>query len=97
MKKLICALLALSLVLAMTACGGKQTAETTAPAANIAGTMEELLNQVTEQRPVEFAGGVIPVDPLTSTTPAKMGCGPSRATQALMMPPSFPRRRLLSR
>lgn len=67
MKKLICALLALSLVLAMTACGGKQTAETTAPAANIEGTMEELLNKVIEQRPVEFAGGVIPID-LTDTS-----------------------------
>ena len=67
MKKLICALLALSLVLAMTACGGKQTAETTAPAANIEGTMEELLNKVIEQRPVEFAGGVFPID-LTDTS-----------------------------
>ena len=35
MKKLICALLALSLALAMTACGDKQPTETTAPAANI--------------------------------------------------------------
>ena len=67
MKKLICALLALSLALAMTACGGKQTAETTAPAANLEGTMEELLNKVIEQRPVEFAGGVIPID-LTDTS-----------------------------
>ena len=62
MKKLICALLALSLALAMTACGDKQPTETTAPAANIEGTMEELLNKVIEQRPVEFAGGVIPID-----------------------------------
>ncbi len=67
MKKLICALLALSLALAMTACGGKQTAETTAPAANLDGTMEELLNKVIEQRPVEFAGGVYPID-LTDTS-----------------------------
>lgn len=67
MKKVICALLALSLVLAMTACGGKQTAETTAPAANLEGTMEELLNKVIEQRPVEFAGGVYPID-LTDTS-----------------------------
>lgn len=67
MKKLICALLALSLALAMTACGGKQTAETTAPAANLEGTMEELLNKVIEQRPVEFAGGVYPID-LTDTS-----------------------------
>ena len=67
MKKVICALLALSLALAMTACGGKQTAETTAPAANLEGTMEELLNKVIEQRPVEFAGGVYPID-LTDTS-----------------------------
>ena len=67
MKKLICALLALTLVLSMTACGGKQPTETTAPAANIEGTMEELLNKVIEQRPVEFAGGVFPID-LTDTS-----------------------------
>ena len=67
MKKLICAVLALSLVLAMTACGGSKTEETTAPAANVEGTMEELLNKVIEQRPVEFAGGVIPID-LTDTS-----------------------------
>ena len=51
----------------MTACGGKQPTETTAPAANIEGTMEELLNKVIEQRPVEFAGGVFPID-LTDTS-----------------------------
>ena len=67
MKKLICALLVLSLALAMTACGDKQPTETTAPAANIEGTMEELLNKVIEQRPVEFAGGVYPID-LTDTS-----------------------------
>ena len=67
MKKLICALLALSLALAMTACGGKQPTDTAAPAANIEGTMEELLNKVIEQRPVEFAGGVYPID-LTDTS-----------------------------
>ena len=67
MKKLICAILALTLVLAMTACGGSKPEETTAPAANIEGTMEELLNKVIEQRPVEFAGGVFPID-LTDTS-----------------------------
>lgn len=67
MKKLICAVLALSLVLAMTACGGSKPEETTAPTANIQGTMEELLNKVIEQRPVEFAGGVYPID-LTDTS-----------------------------
>ena len=67
MKKLICAVLALTLARAMTACGGKQPTATTAPAANIEGTMEELLNKVIEQRPVEFAGGVFPID-LTDTS-----------------------------
>ena len=71
MKKLICAVLALSLVLAMTACG-KQTAEattpeTTAPEGALVGSMEELLEKVIEARPVEFAGGVIPID-LTDTS-----------------------------
>lgn len=66
MKKLICALLALSLSLTMLACG-KQTAETTAPETTapedtLVGSMEELLNKVIEARPVEFAGGVIPID-----------------------------------
>ena len=67
MKKMICAILALTMVLAMTACGGSKPEETTAPAANIEGTMEELLNKIVEQRPVEFAGGVFPID-LTDTS-----------------------------
>ena len=71
MKKVICAILALTLALSMAACGGSKTAETTAattaPAANVEGTMEELLNKVIEQRPVEFMGGVIPID-LTDTS-----------------------------
>ena len=67
MKKMICAILALAMVLAMTACGGSKQEETTAPAANIEGTMEELLNKIVEQRPVEFAGGVFPID-LTDTS-----------------------------
>ena len=67
MKKMICAILALSLVFALAACGGSKPKETTAPVANIEGTMEELLNKVIEQRPVEFSGGVIPID-LTDTS-----------------------------
>ena len=71
MKKLICAVLALSLVLAMTACGKQATEttapETTAPEDTLVGSMEELLNKVIEARPVEFAGGVIPID-LTDTS-----------------------------
>ena len=71
MKKLICAVLALSLVLAMTACGKQATEttapETTAPEGALVGSMEELLEKVIEARPVEFAGGVIPID-LTDTS-----------------------------
>ena len=71
MKKLICTLLALSLVLAMTACGKQATEtaapETTAPEGALVGSMEELLEKVIEARPVEFAGGVIPID-LTDTS-----------------------------
>ena len=69
MKKLICAILALTLVLSMTACGGSKQEETTAATvpASVEGTMEELLNKVIEQRPVEFMGGVFPID-LTDTS-----------------------------
>ena len=71
MKKLICALLALTMIFAMTAGGGSKAPETTAPAAKIEGTMEELLNKVIEQRPVEFAGMVLPLD-LTDTSEEAM-------------------------
>ena len=62
MKKFVAVVLALSLVLSLAACGGKKTEETQAPALHVDGTMEELLNKTVEQRPVEFMGGVIPVD-----------------------------------
>ena len=61
MKKFVSVLLALSLVLSLAACGGKKVEETE-PVLSVAGTMEELLNKTIEQRPVEFMGGVIPVD-----------------------------------
>ena len=61
MKKFIAVVLALAMVLSMAACG-KKTEETEAPALKVEGTMEELLNKTIEQRPVEFMGGVIPVD-----------------------------------
>ena len=66
MKKFLSVILALSLVFAMTACGGK-TVEETAPAVSVEGTMEELLNKVITEQPVEFMGGVIPID-LTDTS-----------------------------
>ena len=62
MKKVLSVVLALALVLSMTACGGKKTQETEAAAMKVEGSMEELLNKTIEQRPVEFMGGVIPVD-----------------------------------
>lgn len=61
MKKIVSLVLALSLVLSLTACG-KKAEETQAPGLSVSGTMEELLNKTIEQRPVEFMGGVIPVD-----------------------------------
>ena len=67
MKKFVSVVLALAMVLSLAACGGKKTEETQAPELSVAGTMEELLNKTIEQRPVEFMGGVIPVD-LTDST-----------------------------
>jgi len=66
MKKVLSVILVLSLLLSLAACGGKKTEETE-PALSVEGTMEELLNKTIEQRPVEFMGGVIPVD-LTDST-----------------------------
>ena len=62
MKKVLSVVLALALVLSMTACGGKKNQETEAAALKVEGSMEELLNKTIEKRPVEFMGGVIPVD-----------------------------------
>ena len=62
MKKFVSIVLALSLVLSLAACGGKKTQETEAAALKVEGSMEELLNKTIEQRPVEFMGGVIPMD-----------------------------------
>ena len=66
MKKIVSVVLALSLVLSLAACGGKK-AEESQTALTVEGTMEELLNKTIEQRPVEFMGGVVPVD-LTDST-----------------------------
>ena len=62
MKKIVSVVLVLALVLSLAACGGKKAEETQAPALSVEGTMEELLNKTIELRPVEFMGGVIPVD-----------------------------------
>ena len=61
MKKFLSVILVLTMVLSMAACG-KKAQETEPAAQSVAGTMEELLNKTIEQRPVEFMGGVIPVD-----------------------------------
>lgn len=70
MKKMISALLALVMVLSLTACGGNNTPATEAPteaAVSVEGTMEELVTKVMEKQPVEFMGGFMPVD-LTDTS-----------------------------
>lgn len=61
MKKFLSVILVLTMVLSMVACG-KKAQETEPAAKTLAGSMEELLNKTVEQRPVEFMGGVIPVD-----------------------------------
>ena len=66
MKKIISAILALTMLLALTACGGNTEPEA-APVQPVEGTMEELLNKVIELQPVEFMGGVMPLD-LTDTS-----------------------------
>ena len=70
MKKFFAMMLALAMMLSMVACGGttaEPTTEATEPALTLAGTMEELVNQVVTEQPVEFMGGIIPVD-LTDTS-----------------------------
>lgn len=63
MKKFLSIVLALTMALSLAACGGKDAGETTDPAASkLEGTMEELVNKVIEAQPVEFMGGIMPVD-----------------------------------
>ena len=62
MKKFICLCLALTMALSLAACGKKAPAETAAPAASVEGTMEELVNKIIDNRPVEFSGGSIVID-----------------------------------
>ena len=64
MKKLICLCLALAMAMSLAACGKKAPSETTAPAStpSVEGTMEELVNRILENRPVEFSGGSIVID-----------------------------------
>lgn len=77
MKKYIAMLLVLTMAAAMLAgCGAGGNTESTqapteapteAPKASYEGTMEELVNAIITEQPVEFMGGNIPVD-LTDTS-----------------------------
>lgn len=64
MKKFVSIIMAAVLsVSLLSGCGGNSAQETTAaPAVSVEGTMEELLNKVVAENPVEFMGGVIPVN-----------------------------------
>ena len=55
MKKWISLLLVLCIALSLSACGRKK-------AASLTGTMEENVNRIMEKNPVEFMGGLMPVD-----------------------------------
>ena len=65
MKKFLCVILALTMALSLVACGGKNEEPT--GTVKVEGTLEELLNKVVEIQPVEFMGGVMPID-VTDTT-----------------------------
>ena len=74
MKKLIALLLAMVMVVGLTACGttaapteAATEAVTEAPTGPLSGTLEELLAQVIEINPVEFMGGSMTLD-LTDTS-----------------------------
>jgi len=58
MKKLICLLLALSVVAGATVGCGKKVEEKPP----VADRMETVANAIIEKNPVEFAGGIVPVD-----------------------------------
>lgn len=62
MKKMIAMLLAVVMVFGLAACGNTAETPNDAPAASLEGTMEELVNQVITENPVEFMGGMMPVD-----------------------------------
>lgn len=75
MKKLISLLLVLVMVMSFAACTAEEDTKTTEPSveatepakAELEGTLEELLNKIITEQPVEFMGGVMPVD-LTDTS-----------------------------
>ena len=72
MKKITIIFLAMAMLLSMTGCRRKKdndpTVNTTAPAAAaLPGTMEENVNKLIQANPVEFMGGMMPLD-LKDTT-----------------------------
>ena len=70
MKKFFAMVLTLAMMFSLAACSGTAAEPTdapTEPALSLSGTMEELANQIIENQPVEFMGGIIPVD-LTDTS-----------------------------
>ena len=67
MKKLIAVVLVLVMACAMFAACGNKEGGAAAAAKKYEGTMEEAVNAIIEKAPVEFMGGLIPVD-LTDTS-----------------------------
>lgn len=64
MKKFIACMLVFVLAMSMVACGAKDGSAAAAP---LEGTMEENVTKIMEKVPVEFMGGLIPID-LTDTS-----------------------------
>ena len=63
MKKITAMILAMVMVLSLAACGGKDAGNSASQETKkLEGTMEELVNKVIEAQPVEFMGGIMPVD-----------------------------------
>lgn len=63
MKKILSVILTFAMLASLlAACGGNSAEEDTKPAENVEGSMEELLNKVLQEQPVEFAGGVTVLD-----------------------------------
>lgn len=72
MKKILSVFLSAAMALSLFAgCGAAKEEPTTAPAAepsvSVEGTLEDLLNGIITEQPVEFMGGVLPID-LTDTS-----------------------------
>lgn len=64
MKKIVALLLVVAMALSVTACRrrGQDETPTQQQAKNLHGTMEENVSKIMQANPVEFMGGLIPVD-----------------------------------